>query len=125
LANCQRYFETTYFGVAVPTNSQGNYSSIGIGSNTYAGGVTTAIQIAGDATFKVTKRAAPTMKIYSYTSSTLTAVSNGYTGADLAAFTGNVANAGVNSFSVYNTTGGNVATGGYSILFHYSASSEL
>jgi hypothetical protein len=65
------------------------------------------------------------MKIYSYTSSTLTAVSKGFTGADLAVNSGDLANASVNSFSVYNSTGGNITTDGYSIIFHYSASAEL
>ena len=125
LANCQRYYEKSYPASSpVPTNAVLG-PIISLGTQTYAGGTGANQMLAGTVYFKVTKRAAPTMTIYSWTSSTVGAVSTGWTGADLAANTGNIGDAGINGFSIYNGSGSNVTTNGYAILFQFAASAEL
>jgi hypothetical protein len=125
LANCQRYFEKSYpASSAVPTGSVLGITT-SLGTQTYAGGTGGNQMLAGMVYFKVPKRAAPTMTIYSWTSSTVGAVSNGWNGTDLAANTGIVGDAGVNAFNVYNGSGSNVTTNGYAILFQFAASAEL
>jgi hypothetical protein len=125
LANCQRYYEKSYpASSAVPTGSVVG-SLISLGTQTYAGGAGANQMLAGQVYFKVPKRASPTMTIYSWTSSTVGAVSTGWTGADLAANTGTLGDATVNAFSIYNGTGSNVTTNGYAILFQFAASAEL
>jgi hypothetical protein len=119
LAQCQRYFETTYFSssVAVPTNATGGYipipsAAIGAGSQ-YA-----------FVPFKVTKRASPTVTTYSYTSSTTSKVSN-LGGTDLAVSSGVPAGATASHFWLSNDSGGSItpSLGGFAI--HYAATSEL
>ena len=63
--------------------------------------------------------------IYSYTSSSTARVSNGWTGADFAANSGVIAVSSYNGFAFYNGTGSNITTGGYSVIFNYTASAEL
>ena len=75
--------------------------------------------------YKVTKRAVPTLTIYSYTSSTTSMASNGWTGADLAASTGSPGDNYAYGFTVINLSGGNVTTGGYGIIFGFASSAEL
>lgn len=125
LANCQRYYETNFSGVAVPTNNYAYYLNAAVGSNTYAGGVNAAQQILGPIMYNVFKRASPTVTIYSYTSSSTARVSNGWTGADFAANSGVIAVSSYNGFSFYNGTGSNITTGGYSVILNYAASAEL
>jgi hypothetical protein len=125
LANCQRYYETNFSGVAVPTNNYSNYVNAAVGSNTYAGGANAAQQILGPIMYNVFKRASPTVTIYSYTSSSTARVSNGWTGADFAANSGVIAVSSYNGFAFYNGTGSNITTGGYSVILNYAASAEL
>jgi hypothetical protein len=130
LALCQRYYETSYnYGntaYAVPTNNPlGSYVFLKSGTNTIAGGVGTAQETMGPCFYKVPKRANPTLTIYSYTSSTTSAASNGWTGADLAASTGSVGDNFNYGFTVINKSGGNVTTGGYGIIFGFASSAEL
>jgi hypothetical protein len=125
LANCQRYYEKSYPASSpVPTNTVLG-PIISLGTQTYAGGTGANQMLAGTVYFKVTKRATPTITIYSWTSSTVGAVSTGWTGADLAANTGTIGDAQINGFSIYNGSGSNVTTNGYAILFQFAASAEL
>jgi hypothetical protein len=50
---------------------------------------------------------------------------NGWTGTDLAASSGSIGDTLTYGFTVINKSGGNVSTGGYGIIFGYSASAEL
>jgi hypothetical protein len=130
LALCQRYFETSYnYGntaFAVPTNSpSSSYVFLKSGTNTIAGGTGQAQETMGPCFYKAQKRAAPTLTIYSYTSSTTSAASNGWTGADLVASSGSVGDNFNYGFTVVNKSGGNVTTGGYGIIFGFAASAEL
>ena len=125
LANCQRYFETNFSGVAIPTNLYPYYTTAIVGSNTYAGGANAAQQILGPIMYRVTKRASPTVTIYSWSSSSTERVSNGWTGADFAANSGRLNISAYDGFSFYNNTGSNISTGGYSVIFNYTASAEL
>ena len=125
LALCQRYFETNFSGVAIPTNSYAYYSIATVGSNTYGGGSGVNQQILGPIMYRVTKRASPTVTIYSWSSSSTERVSNGWTGADFAANSGKLNISGYDGFSFYNNSGSNITTGGYSLIFNYTASAEL
>jgi hypothetical protein len=119
LAACQRYYQKSYAqGTAVPTNS------------TLAGSQSLANVSVADQAFigyqylPVVMRIAPTVTIYSYTSSTAARVSNG-NGTDLAANSGLAGGIADRGYYVYNGSGGSIsaANGGY--LFHYQASAEL
>jgi hypothetical protein len=125
LAMCQRYFETNFSGVTIPTNNYAYYSTATVGSNTYAGGAAASQQAVGPFTYRVTKRASPTVTIYSWSSSSTERVSNGWTGADFAANSGKLNISGYDGFSFYNNSGSNITTGGYSLIFNYTASAEL
>jgi hypothetical protein len=126
---CQRYYETSYNQggnpQSTPTNTPNSYMFLSVGSNTFAGGTNAAQQIVGPLFYKVTKRALPTVTIYSYTSSTTNVASNGWTGSDLAASTGSLGDTYLYGFDVCNKSGSNASTGGYGIIFGYSASAEL
>jgi hypothetical protein len=129
LANCQRYYETSYnqgnTPQVVPTNVPNSYAFLSSGTNTIGGGTGTAQQTMGPFFFKVQKRALSTVTIYSYSTSTTSMAGNGWTGSDLAANSGSIGDTYTYGFSVINKSGGNVATGGYGIIFGYSASAEL
>ena len=125
LANCQRYFETNFSGVTIPQNTYSYYCIATVGSNTYAGGAGASQQIVGPFMYRVTKRASPTVTIYSWSSSSTERVSNGWTGADFAANSGKLNISGYDGFSFYNNSGSNITTGGYSLIFNYTASAEL
>lgn len=129
LALCQRYYETSYnqgnTEQAVPTNTPNSYVFLKTGTNTINGGVGAAQETMGPLFFKATKRANPTLTIYSYTSSTTSAASNGWTGVDLAADTGSIGDTYKYGFTVINRSGGNVTTGGYGIIFGFAATAEL
>jgi hypothetical protein len=129
LANCQRYFETSYnqgsSPQAIPTNAPNSYAFLPSGTNTIGGGVNAAQQTMGPFFFKVQKRALSTVTIYSYATSTTSMAGNGWTGTDLAASSGSIGDTFAYGFSVINKSGGNVSTGGYGIIFGYSASAEL
>jgi hypothetical protein len=129
LALCQRYYETSYnqgnTEQVVPTNVPNAYVFLKTGTNTINGGTGTAQETMGPLFFKVSKRANPTVTLYSYTTSTTSMASNGWTGADLAANTGSIGDTYKYGFTVINRSGGNVTTGGYGIIFGFSASAEL
>jgi len=126
LANCQRYYETSYEGVKVPTNATNSQVISTVGSTSYGGGSGgAASQSLSSVPFKVTKRATPTVTTYSYTSSTTSTVSNGWTGADLASNSGVVAATTTNWFNIYNATGSTISVAPYSVMYNFSASAEL
>jgi len=127
LALCQRYYEKSYAqATAVPTNAVSSYVVFGLGTTTYYGGSTGDIsQNLNTAFFKVTKRANPTVTTYSYTSSTTSVASNGWTGADLAAGTATVAGADTLGFNIYNASGANRTVNPGSVIVHFAASVEL
>jgi hypothetical protein len=116
LIQCQRYYETSYnqgnTEQVVPTNTPNSYVFLKTGTNTIAGGTGTAQETMGPLFFKVSKRANPTVTLYSYTTSTTSMASNGWTGSDLAANTGSVGDTYKYGFTVINKSGGNVTTGG-------------
>jgi hypothetical protein len=125
LAMCQRYYETNFQGVAVPTNNYSGTVAATVGSNTYAGGGVNINQQLGPINFKVSKRATPTVTTYSYVSSTPSMVGNGWAGADLAANTGAIGAATPYGFSIINSSGGNVTTTSSSVIFNFAATAEL
>jgi hypothetical protein len=119
LAQCQRYYETTYFStsVAVPTNASNGY--IPIPSAAVASGTQYAF-----IPFKVTKRASPTVTTYSYTSST-TSKASALNGTDLAVSSGVPAGATASHFWLSNDSGASITPSLGGFLIHYAATSEL
>ena len=128
LALCQRYFEKSYSqSQAAPTAIAGSAGSntLTVGSQTYGGGSGANQQVLGIISYAVVKRASPTVNIYSYSSNILTAVSSGWTGADLAVGSGTINSSGQQSFSIYNGSGSNISITGYAVVFGWSSSAEL
>jgi hypothetical protein len=118
-ALCQRYYQTSYSnGVTVPTNN----SQPGI----VLGGAPSVANLAfiAHVVYSVTMRAAPTLNIYSYTSSQSNRVSDAYFGTDQGAISGNPVYSGSTGFSVYNTSGVTM-TSNLGFMFHYAAQAEL
>jgi hypothetical protein len=124
LSLCQRYYEKSYPASVVPGTATQSTLIWGVGSNTYAGGSTTAAQGLHNCNYKVTKRASPTVRIWSYGGVANTA-SNAWTGADLASGSATLFNNSEYGFSIFNNTGGNVTTGSYSVIANFDASAEL
>jgi len=122
---CQRYYETNFSGVAVPSVNYYGYVTYGLGTQTLFGGSSTNQQIYGQVYFCVVKRATPTISIYGYASNTLTSCSGGWSGNDLGAGTGTLNTAAKDGFSLYNSTGSNVTSNGYGVIFNFAASAEL
>jgi hypothetical protein len=120
LALCQRYYEKSYApAVPVPTNASNNAYSGFPTSATIANGL-----IFGVVSFKVQKRADPTVVTYSYASSTVSATST-YSGTDAAAGSASVSIANVNNFNVVNSSGGTITPASGGFINHWAASSEL
>ena len=120
LALCQRYFQKSYpQGIAPATNS-------------VIGGIATApapsnigtLGYIGNVRYPVVMRTSPTVTIYSYTSSTASAVSNGG-GSDQAVGTGAAGLNNDSGFTVQNTTAGTITTAYNAFIWHYTASAEL
>ena len=120
LAACQRYYAKSYEnGVAVPTNS-----SAGGLNFANAGATTPNLTYLTTVRLPVTMRTAPTVTIYSFTSSQTGRVSDG-AGTDLAAGSGTL-NLGSNQiFTVQNSSGGAITAAQGGFVFHYAASAEL
>ena len=127
LALCQRYYETSYAaGTKVGTAAANNNVNCGVGSTTYAGTAAgSSSQTLSSYPFKVTKRAAPTTTIYSYTSATTGVVSNAWTGADYTSNSGSLNSSTTNDFSLYNGSSANITVAAYAVTFHFAASAEL
>jgi hypothetical protein len=119
LAACQRYYAKSYSqGTAPQTNTQtANLQSVQSGN-------VANVNYFGSVEMPVIMRTAPTVTIYSYTSSTAARVSDG-AGTDLAANSGTTNFIGDRSFNLFNQSGGTLtaSTGGF--VFHYVASAEL
>jgi hypothetical protein len=119
LAACQRYFQKSYSqNVSVPTNSNSSYYATPTGAAIANGSVFASVLLLA------TMRTAPTVTIYSYTSSTTGAVSSG-SGTDLAAGSGTIYVASDAHFTVYNNSGASITGANGMLAFHYAASAEL
>jgi hypothetical protein len=119
LAACQRYYQKSYDTGTAPAT---NLTLPGIvfsqsGDVANLGGV-------GSVTLKTEMRVAPTVTIYSYTSSQTGRVSNNG-GTDLTASSGVANYIGTRSFEVQNSSGATLTATFNGFLFHYVASSEL
>ena len=120
LAACQRYYQKSYDTNTAPQTNGTNGGLIlgatqsNIPHQNYF--MTNAL--------KVEMRTAPTVTVYSYTSSTAGVVSD-CNGVDKAANSGTAAHIGTRSFNVYNNSGGTIATANGGFVGHYVASAEL
>jgi hypothetical protein len=111
LANCQRYYETSYSqGTAIATSTIAS-ATLGVGGSVN--------DIAVSGVFKVTKRASPTVTLYSPATGTSGAVRNYNTGADV---TSSLVETGDSQFRVYKTSG---FTSGSFYGFQWTSSVEL
>jgi hypothetical protein len=120
LAACQRYFAKSYGQATAPAT---NSSTGGLIFAQSGATVATSAYLA-NVPLPVTMRAAPTITIYSFTSSQSGRVSDG-SGTDLAASSGATNLTNDSRFTVQNNSGGalTAATGGF--VFHYTVSAEL
>lgn len=112
LANCQRYFETSYDGQAVATSSAGN--------GTIWWAQATGLYNNQVITFKVRKRANPTTVIYNPNTGATNSIRNTDASTNLAAIvvsdTTDSITGGVNNVNVTQSAG---------LTFHFSADAEL
>jgi hypothetical protein len=123
LQKCQRYYETSYpVGVTVPTNAQGQGPVVMFaGTETMAGSA--SIRYSGGR-FAVAKRAAPSVAIYSYTSSTSGAISSAST-ADLAASSGVAIWIGAGGYNMQTNATGTLTPANGGFMWHFAADAEL
>lgn len=121
---CQRYYEKSYDLDSAPaSNDVRSTVLLKQASNTIGNSETY-----GYVPFKTTKRATPTMSIYSYSGGS-GRVSNGST-AELAVNSGIAGTnflkvTGINGFEISNMSGGSVTTNQLVVLFHYVADAEI
>jgi len=121
LALCQRYFEKSALqSVSITAINQTSWSpntwSTTVGNNAYY----------ATGYFCVTKRVAPTVTVYPYTTATNTSRISNDVGTDLAANSAVVGISNMNNFSVVNTSGGSLTTGSQLLLLgNWYASAEL
>ena len=119
LAACQRYYQKSYSqGVTVPTNATA------AGMVSVASGNLANSDLLCKVTLPVVMRTAPTVTIYSYTTSQTGRISAG-NGTDLAASSGNTDWIGDSGFKVLNSSGGTVTQASNGFAFHYAVSAEL
>jgi hypothetical protein len=119
LAACQRYYQKSYSqGVTVPTNATA------AGMVSVASGNLANSDLLCKVTLPVVMRTAPTVTIYSYTTSQTGRISAG-NGTDLAASSGNTDWIGDSGFKVLNSSGGTVSQASNGFAFHYAVSAEL
>jgi hypothetical protein len=120
LAACQRYYAKSYENAIAPaTNSSAGglvmvQTTATVASGAYFGGVR----------FPVTMRVAPTVTIYSFTSSTSGVVSNG-DGTDLSASSGSTNLIGNASFGLQNNNASLITASRGGFVCHFVASAEL
>jgi hypothetical protein len=119
LAACQRYYQKSYDTGTAPAT---NLTLPGIAFS--QSGDVAHLAGVGSATLKVEMRVAPTVTIYSYTSSQTSRVSNNG-GTDLTASSGVANYIGTRSFEVQNNSGATLTASFNGFLFHYVASAEL
>ena len=120
LAACQRYFQKSYPQATAPAT---NSTTGGINFTPNVGTATSTMYL-GFVKFPVVMRAAASVIIYSFTSSTVSVVSNA-AGTDLAASSGTGGLLGDSGFTVQNTSGGTITGGTGGFIFHHTASAEL
>jgi hypothetical protein len=119
LAACQRYYTKSYdIGTAPATNSTVQGLIFAITGNVLVNAYFAATR------FPVSMRVAPTVTVYSFTSSSTSRVSDIF-GTDLAASSGVPTSPSNNGFSVVNSSGGTITAGLGGFIFHYQASAEL
>jgi hypothetical protein len=120
LAACQRYYAKSYpQGTTVPTNSSDGVQRLISGSYSPAGG-----DIYGTINFPVVMRSAPTVTVYSYSSSTASMMSNNQ-GTSLAANSAVVLQVTDRQGGIYNNSGGSLGPQNGGFEYHYAASAEL
>ena len=116
LARCQRYYEHTYPYGTAPGTANG-----GIGADhRYVGRETASNYGYYTAHYRVEKRAAATVTVYSYVG-TANQIANGDTGGDSGAV--GVIQSGTTSFLPRNTSGSGVSA--RALLYHFKADAEL
>jgi hypothetical protein len=118
LALCQRYYEKSYNdGTAI-----GTATTVGVVGQSGLQGVTTTTEAGTYVTFKVTKRATPTISVWdgNGNSNKLDRIQAGVTNNYNSTFSG-TANLGANGFVGFSGSGATCT----SVQFHYAASSEL
>jgi hypothetical protein len=120
LAAAQRYYQKSY---DINTAPQSNNIGAGLMLGNAQSNVPNQQYFISNV-FKVEMRTAPTVTIYSYTSSTAGVVSDA-NGVDKAANSGIASHIGTRSFNVYNNSGGTIATANGGFVGHYVASAEL
>ena len=116
LLACQRYYEHTYPYGTAPGAANG-----GIGADhRYVGRETASNYGYYTAHYRVEKRAAPTVTVYSY-AGTANQISHGDTGGDSGAV--GVIQSGTTSFLPRNTSGSGVSA--RALMYHFKADAEL
>jgi len=116
LRRCQRYYEHTYPYGTAPGTANG-----GIGADhRYVGRETANNYGYYTAHYRVEKRAAPTVTVYSY-AGTANQIGNGDTGGDSGAV--GVIQSGTTSFLPRNTSGSGVSA--RALMYHFKADAEL
>lgn len=122
LALCQRYYEKSYsLDTAPGTNTAVGFIAVG----TPFSAVSNSAGYYVGARYLVTKRAAPTVTIYSRPG-TAGRISTGLShGTELAANSAVAVDIGENGFSILNNSGGTATISQNALAFHYAASAEL
>jgi hypothetical protein len=117
---CQRHYETSYApGVTVPTNGSVGFETV------IAGGAVAAASQVASVRFAMPKRTTtPAVRVFSHTSSTQSAISNG-AGTDLAANTGVPQNANHRMFQVLNNSVGAATPTSGVFIFQWDASADI
>jgi hypothetical protein len=119
LAACQRYYQKSYAqGTAPATNSQTP------GLNFAQGSTVVNAAYLGGVKFPVVMRSAPTVTIYSFTSSTTGVVSTA-TGTDQAAGSGGTVLIGDTGYAINQASGGTITAGNGGFIWHHQLSAEL
>ena len=120
LRRCQRYYETSFDSAPSTTNTSNNGL---IASGGIAGDTTTSFSPEASATYKVSKRAVPTVTFYDLATGRNTGKCHrfqlGAQAHDNSAVT--IADSGLTRFNAYSGSG-NACSG---IAFHYEADAEL
>jgi hypothetical protein len=120
LSLCQRYYAKSYSqGTTVPTNNSEGVQRLIAGSYSPAAG-----DIYGTINFPIVMRSAPTVTVYSYSSSTTSMMSNNQ-GTSLAANSAVVLQVTDRQGGIYNNSGGSLSPQNGGFQYHYAASAEL
>ena len=124
LAKCQRYFEKSYDIGTTPGTASTLGESIGLGI--YTNTPAAYNRFGSGVSFKVPKRATPTVVQYAPTSGSSAAASNATSGDGVTAV-GYVLASQVNQngFNLAASVGGSTSTGYFTIFIAYTASAEL